>query len=398
MTDVPFARPPGCDTLRPEFMAAIRPSRIARLGNLQRMKASAFRAFFEPHRDYLHSRGVQLPADIENHDFERLSFVMTNPDLGTPPDFVEELELLDLIAGPQSVFQFERDYAEVVERVREEDDSAVDLAVKILRAAPEIAWREFDRRALQCGRSFSAFVAARELPVLDLTEARRAALESTLGSWFERNGRTSWCRVRHHANDHGMSFIVRHGDMLNRIGVIEDGSPAQRILRPERLDIVHFRSATRHWFISGVGSRLIEEYRQAFGMTLHGTSAALTPAHRFSLDPLARGPSCLECPTIGQINYARLKSVKMEAADGQRSDVSNGDLFGFIRSALRAGSRLVEARIALKVSGRRRQVVVRINLERDSLTGAVDIPAVEQWLEHAGFMIPHDTGSILASA
>ena len=379
-------------------MAAIRPSRIARLGNLQRMKASTFRAFFEPHRDYLRSRGVQLPADIENYDFERLSFVMTNPDLGTPPGFVEELELLDLITGPQSVFQFERDYAEVVDRVREEDDSAADLAVKILRAAPEIAWREFDRRALQCERSFAAFVAAPELSVLDFTEARRAALESTLGAWFERNARTSWCLVRHHANDHGTSFIVCHGDMLNRVGVIEDGSPAQKILRPERLDIVHFRSATRHWFISGVGSRLIEEYRQAFGMTLHGTPTALAPAHRFSLDPLARGPSCLECPTTGQINYARLKSVKVQAADGQRSDVSNGDLFGFTRSALRAGSKLVEARIALKVSGRRRQVVVRISIERDSLTGAVDIPAVERWLVNAGFVIPHDSGNILASA
>jgi hypothetical protein len=379
-------------------MAAIRPSRFARLGNLHRMKGSTFHAFFDRYSHYLTTRGVVLPATLEDYDFEPLSFVMSSPDLTTPADFVEELELLDLITGPQSVFHFERDYAEVVERVREEDDSVVDLAVKILRAAPEIAWREFDRRALQCERFFAAFVVPPEFPMLDFSTARQAGIESTLGTWFERNARTSWCRVRAQSDEHGMSFIVRHGEMLNRLGVIEDGSSAQRILRPERLDIVHFRSATRHWFISGVGSRLVEEYRQAFGVTLHGSSAALVPAHRFSLDPLKRGPSCLDCPPTGQINYAQLKSVKVEAADGQCSDVSKGDMFGFIRGALRTGARLIEARIALKVSGRRRQVVVRINLDRDSLTGAVDIPAVEHWLENARFVIRHDTGELLASA
>ncbi len=226
-------------------MAAIRPSRFARLGNLQRMKGSTFHAFFDRYSHYLTTRGVVLPATLEDYDFEPLSFVMSSPDLTTPPDFVEELELLDLITGPQSVFHFERDYAEVVERVREEDDSVVDLAVKILRAAPEIAWREFDRRALQCERSFAAFVVPPEFPVLDFSTARQTGIESTLGTWFERNARTSWCRVRAQSDEHGMSFIVRHGEMLNRLGVIEDGSSAQRILRPERLDIVHFRSATK---------------------------------------------------------------------------------------------------------------------------------------------------------
>ncbi len=379
-------------------MAAIRPSRIARLGNLQCMKASTLHAFFGPHHGYLQSRKVVLPETFEDYDFEQLAFVMGSPDLRTPPDLIEELELLDLIAGPQSVMCFERDHAEVIEALREEDDSAVDLAVKLLRRAPEIAWREFDRRALHCERSFTVFRAAPECPELDFDEARQAALESTLGSWFERHGRTGWCRVRAHSDEHGASFIVRHGDILNRMGVVENGGPVQRILRPERLDLVHYRRATRQWLISGVGSRMVGQYALAFGVALHGSAAALAPAHRFSLAPLALGPSCLEVPPHGPINYVTLKSVKVVAADEQCFDVSRGDIFGFLQGTLRAGSRLVEARLSIKVSGRSRHAVVRVNVDRDSLSGAVDIPAVEQWLEAAGFVLTYESGDLLASA
>jgi hypothetical protein len=341
---------------------------------------------------------VVLPETFEDYDFEPLAFVMSSPDLGTPPDLIEELELLDLIAEPQSVMCFERDHAEKIEGLREEDDSAVDLAVKLLRRAPEIAWREFDRQALKCERSFTVFKVAPEWPELEFNEARQTGLESTLGTWFERHGRTGWCRVRAHSDEHGTSFIVRHGDMLNRMGVVENGGSAQRILRPERLDLVHYRRATRQWLISGVGSRMVGQYSQAFGTALHGGPAALAPAHRFSLDPLALGPSCLEVPPHGPINYVVLKSVKVVAADEQCLDVSRGDIFGFLEGALRSGSRLIEARLSIKVSGRRRHAVVRINVDRDSLSGAVDIPAVEQWLESAGFVLAYESGDLLASA
>jgi hypothetical protein len=43
----------------------------------------------------------------------------------------------------------------------------------------------------------------------------------------------------------GVSLVIRHGDLLKRIGVCdEDGEPGSRLLRPERVDVAHYRHPT----------------------------------------------------------------------------------------------------------------------------------------------------------
>ena len=124
--------------------------------------------------------------------------------------------------------------------------------------------------------------------------------------------RASWCRVRAIPTTSGISFIVRHADVLNRMGVVDEGCATQTIFRPERLDLVHYRRESRRWLISTRGNALMAQYQKEFGRTFHGSPGALSPARRFSLDPLAAGIGCMHCPAGGAISYAVLKSVKVE--------------------------------------------------------------------------------------
>ena len=63
----------------------------------------------------------------------------------------------------------------------------------------------------------------------------------------------------------------------------------QRV-RPERVDVAHYRYLTGEWQISGIGARLQELYRQAFGTAFHGSPNALVHYKRYSLKPLREGP------------------------------------------------------------------------------------------------------------
>lgn len=355
---------------------------------------------FSPYSDYLRTRGVVIPHDLDDtYDFTNLGLVLADHRHDTPPSLVEELEVLELFSSSNSLLNFEEDHAELVKKYREESDTLDDVAVKILRAKPEIVWREFDRQAVKTKRSFVSYNVSRSLPVLPVTDDRLHAVEAKLAPWFAQEARSDACRVRAHRDENGISFLVRHGDLLNRIGVIEnDGTTRSHLLRPERLDIIHYRRASHEWKISGVGNRLQDEYRKAFGFVFHSTATALAPSRRYTLDPLKLGPACLQCPQHGPVSMARLAAVTLESPAGQGIEVKKGDVFATIAPMLQANYRPVVATIVLTIIGRRPKAKVMIYPERNSITGDSNIPAVENWIENAEFAIVNESAELLEIA
>lgn len=341
-----------------------------------------------------------IPADLDDsYDFTGLCLILANHRHDTPPSLVDELEVLELFSSSNNLLAFEEDHAELVRKYREESDTLDDVAVKMLRAKPEIVWREFDRQAVKTKRSFVSYNVSRSLPMLPVTDDRRHAVEATLSPWFAQEARSGMCRVRAHQDENGISFLVRHGDLLNRIGVIEnDGITRSQLLRPERLDVIHYRSAAHEWKISGVGNRLQDEYRKAFGFAFHGTANALAPSRRYTLDPLKLGPACLQYPQNGPVSMARVAAVTLESPAGQIIEVKKGDVLATIGPLLQANYRPDAATIVLTIIGRRPKAKFMICPERNSITGDSNIPAVENWIENAGFAIPNEPADLLEIA
>ena len=384
-------------------MPAIRPTRFAKPELLTRLKPGSIVALLERFRDYLYARGVRLPEkDDSIFDVTALSLVLATPVESTPPELVERLELLDLISETQSTLNFEEEYHQIVSRCREADDSTADLAVKILLIAPEIAWREFDRQALKCLRSLVSYRAVETFPFLEITDERIAQLEKLLSPWFADHARSPYCRVHFRSEPEGVAFIIRHGDLLTRMGVLgEDGNSKSQLLRPERLDVAHYRFITREWQISGVGSHIQESYRKALGRVFHGSTSAMVYSQRYSLEPLRDGPSSLECDRSGVVQHAELKRLKFAIPSGQRVTLEHGNVFdaldSFSTSILQTVT-LINATLDLKISRRRSLVPVKICPERDTITGTAGLPAVENWLAEHHFAHDPDGTALLEIA
>lgn len=384
-------------------MPSIRIPRIVRPGVLSNLKPSSIHSLLLPFADYFSARGA--PLDHLNHpspDLSGIVSVISTPVESTPADLVERLELLDLISNPQSGINFEDGYEALVNRLRDETDAHEDLAVKILLHAPDIAWREFDRQAVQARRALASFVHNPDLRFLPPTKQRIAHLESVLGPWFEENARTGICRVHVREEPGGTSFVIRHGDVLKRIDVFdEDGRSCSKILRPERVDVAHYRPLTGEWQISGIGRRLQELYRQAFGAVFHASSSALCHSRRYTLEPLRDGAPILTCDPNAAIQFAQLSSLKIELPGGSQLLMSRGNIFASLAEmnpTLLQTATLLEARIDLKIAARRRLVPVMINPNHDRISGPHLDDRIEPWLAERGFSNNRHETEFLESA
>lgn len=380
----------------------VRP-RIIRSEILAQLKRTNLVALLSPFAGYFTDRGASLDGlDDPEKPLTDVISVLANPSESTPPDLIERLELLNLIAHSDSALRFEDGYTALVARLREDDDSIEDLAVKILLAAPDVAWREFDRMALSTPRMLTSYRIRHGLTLLPPNPHRMHELRDRLSPWFRDNARSAVCDIHPREDAEGISFVIRHGDLLRRIGVLEeDGRSGSRILRPERHDVAYYRHLTNEWQISGIGHRLQEQYRKALGAVFHGTEFGLVRSDRYSLEPLRDGPDVLKTDFQGRIQFVELMMLQVEMPNGSRLILDRGRVFEALEAfspLLLRSVLLVEARLDFKITGRRKRLNVRINPAADRITGVQFDPAIEPWLAERGFSRQNDESSIRASA
>lgn len=379
-------------------MPTIKPPKFGRPELLRRLSPASRSSLLHPFRAYFHGRGCPLPAEFDDHaDYEAISLVLMSSDEHSPADLIETLEMLELLSDPQCMLDFELSAGEAVGRLRDPADSAGDIAIKLLRHAPEVAWRVFDRRALGMPRSLTSYVSSK--PMLDPTPARIAALERLMAPWFESNGRSEVCRIRVHRDADGWSMVIRHGDPVTRLGIIGDrGESASALFRPERLDVAFYSGSTREWRISGVGGKLQRLYQQAFGRELHGDANALTRSCRYTLEPLRAGRDSLVAPDVTAVQLATLKQLTVRLG-GCAISFGPGDVFSTLRDmgvSLAESTELHEATFALKLAHRRALVHVRVRPGQDNISAAAGLPVVDAWLEQTGFASAHHVTEVLA--
>lgn len=364
---------------------------------LRTLKPSSLHALLAPIRQQTLKRGVSIPAD-QPLDPDLVARALLELGEDTPPDFIETLELMDLLADPQCVFTFEERTDFSLESLREPDDSPGDLALKVIRHAPHIAWQVFDRRALALRRSMTSYLV--RAPFLTPTPERTAKLASEMAPWFESHGRSDVCSVRAHQQPGGWAFVIRHGDPITRIGIIaESGHSTSALLRPERLDIAFYVETTGEWRISGVGAKLQRLYQQAFGKEFHSDVGALKRSSRYTLEPLRAGREVLADHDVPHVRSAVLKQLTFRAGACPIT-LGPGDVFNALHGMsipLSDVTEFHEATFALQLSHRRALVHVRVRPGSDSICATAGVPAVEQWLEQTGFAASRDESFLLAS-
>ncbi len=382
-------------------MPTIRRPRLLKAGVLNEMKPSSIAALLSPYAEYFLSRGVEIRQVAEpGFDFNILAAVLAHCVEETPPKLVENLDLLDLISGTQSTLNFETESHEITQRLLEADDSPADLAVKILLQAPDVALREFNRQSLNARRSMVSLRIKPGLPTFPVTRELVEKLKAEVVPWFRDNARSEACIVHHMEVGTGDSFVVKHGELLKRMSIFDAaGNEDSCIVRPGKVDVAIFNRFTGEWQISGIGVKLQELYRQAFGKVFHGTKDALTYSKRYSLEPLRDGPDALKCDLSATVQFAELKSLKLELPSGQPILIGKPPVFEALEHfvpGILADAPLLEATLSLKLVNRRSRVLVRICPERDIIHGDNADPAIDAWLVEHGFA--NDESRLLASA
>lgn len=382
-------------------MPTIRRPRLLKAGVLKDMKPATLNALLSPHAGYFRTREISIEQVAEpDFDFAALAAVLALSTEQTPPELVEHLDLLDLISDSQSSLNFETEYHQIVQRLREPDDGPADVAVKILLRAPDIALREFNRQSLNADRSLVSFRLKPGMPVLPFTPDSIERLKSILMPWFKENARSPACTIHHLSEASGEAFVIRHGDTLKRVGVVDgEGNRDSHIFRPEQLDVANFNRMTGEWQVSGRGAKLQGLYREALGAVFHGSLNALAHSNRYSLEPLRDGPSSLRCDIYSTVQFAELKSLKLEIPGGQQLTFNRAPVFEaleYTNAGLLSTAVLLEATIGFKLANRRSRVLVRICPERDTIFGNASDPAIDAWLiEH---QFANDDVQLVASA
>ena len=380
-------------------MPKVTPAKFSRPNVLKKVKPANLLAVLKPFRGYLTERGFVWPkSDKEPIDYGNLAKVLTSPRPDTPPELVDNLELIDILADDQQLFEFEGDYHALVSELQEPEDTAADIALKILLYSPDVAWRAFDKRAVHVKRSLASFLASVDKPFREPNKMRLKKLEAEMSPWFESKNRSNACRVHAMQEDGSWAFIIRHGDPVSRVGTITDqGESSSVLFRPERLDVAFFSLQTCEWLISG--SRTLKEmYQERFGEVLHGSHRALSPSNRYTLEPLRRGPDVLAESGIEGVRTAVLKEVTLLLPNGVEMSLKKSDVFAELmrqNEQHQDAIEFVEAKFGILLSNRRRWVQVVVSPARNSVSCSMSI--VESWLEDRGFII-HANAEVLAGA
>ena len=66
----------------------------------------------------------------------------------------------------------------------------------------------------------------------------RKAMEAALDNWFVKKKRGRHSRVFVFPKDEKVWFLVRHGEPMDRRGIIQDGESTISFVRPEKYDVV----------------------------------------------------------------------------------------------------------------------------------------------------------------
>ena len=382
-------------------MPTIRRPRLLKASVLRDMKPASLTALLSPHAGYFRSREISIEQVGEpDFDFAALAAVLAFCTEQTPPELVENLDLLDLISESRSSLNFEAEYHQIVQSLRDDTDGPADVAVKILLHAPEVALREFNRQSLHADRSLVSFRLKPGMMSLPMTGDTIERLKAILSPWFKENARSPTCSIHHLQEADGDAFVIRHGDTLKRVGIVDaEGNRDSHIFRPEQVDVANFNRITGEWQVSGRGVKLQELYREAFGAVFHGSPTALGYSNRYSLEPLRDGSSALKCDMLATVQFAELKSLKLGLHSGQQLTISRAPVFGaleYMASGLLATSTLLEATISFKLANRRSRVTVKIRPESDTIQGNTSDPAIDAWLIEHHFA--NDDVQLVASA
>lgn len=379
-------------------MKTVNLRRFSEPGTLREISPRALVALMDEHREFLASKGVELPPVGEEGElnYEALATVFLSPD-DIPQELVERFHMVKQMSGPA---QMDRILDAVRSRQLElefaADSSPEDVAAHLLLRDKTLFQELYAERAVARYRSFVYFVARKRRENFR-PPPNLSGLEKTLNSWYEAHQRGRSARVFWRKHDSEYWFFVRHAEPIKRDGCVDlkDLASGSTIYRPERHDLVVYDADAGELRVHADSDPETELFRLAFGMHLFDDAHYFPPSRgKYTLEPLKRaGRRALTCAGIDGLLGITLKEIELCGHDefGLRERMGAPDVFSVLEARRTpipdaAEIRLARFAVQFRDSKRPRTFTLRPSNEA-TFSRDDDAVPLHAWLLRAGFVL-----------
>jgi len=349
-------------------------------------------AFLSHHRDFLSTRGFDLPSSIDpaTFDYDGLVDIFMEPDVDTPKDLSEALFFVDEMATPDGmdILQEEAE-ARGMTITGSPDPTPADVAVQVWLQDKDVLEQKHAERFIVRRRSFEYYrTEASPIPAFSppSPEALKA-LEKDVDDWFEKKKRGRGARVFVYPKGGETWFLVRHGEPYKREGSIEKGEPSSIFYRPEKFDVLAYDASTGEIRVNAASKGEKDLYRRQFGRHVFGSDDFFSGAREYTLEPLRTdGEASLVCTDVDGMDWAKLKEVQYYWGGAcHETEVRKADdIFAALKDSERempTKARIIRANFQVKFTDSKtpRTVVIRAG-NTAQYTRDADSVIIEKWL------------------
>ena len=237
-----------------------------------------------------------------------------------------------------------------------------------------------------------------------------ATFERNLQSWFRAMDRgVNGVRLFMYEEPNQIWFLIRHGDYLERLGVLdENGEPKDIFFRPEKYDVVVFDKVTGMLKIRCKWDSMLHQYRMDFGRFLfQDTNFFSAKRGIFTLQPLLDNDfSFQQCANIDGIRSLALAELFYETPGIGGEFVKRKSKCGNLLAGydpVKHGSlipavvdQIAYAKFNVTYEGSTQPHVVTVKMGNETTyCREDDVEALERWMMLFGFM---DCGAKVVSA
>lgn len=320
-------------------MPAFYPRRFLNPESLKRINPVHLIALLLLYREYLASRGVQIPPAVGSEiDYEALVEILVTPDGAMPRELMDTLYFIHEMTTQEAMLELlEAAPAGLLDFPEGAEPTPADVAVQVWLKNRDLLERKHSEQFLIRPKSFAAYQGAKGFAetVPAFTDEMRTRLQHALDDWFDKHKRGRGCRVFAHVRGNEIWFLVRHGEPFRREGAIEDGKSSSVYYRPEKFDVVIYGAELDGLSVNASTNGEKQIYRELFGEHVFGDVNYFGFGGRYTLDALRkRGEEVLDCSSVPGIKWIRLKEVEIFHKNRVAINYSAPDLFSALRDQI----------------------------------------------------------------
>lgn len=378
-------------------MSSLNHRRFSEVGTLRKLHIDYLIDLLEAAGGAYVADRIDLVRDEDEFDYAALSALLLTPEDGFPVELADALHHINALATPEGLDEL-LDAAEQddVELDIGDDPSPADVALQMWLKDREVLEERYAEHQLYRARSFEYSLGKVQAsttftPPSDETVA---ALQAAMDPWFIQRKRGPHCRVFVFPKDDEVWFSVRHGEPMDRRGIIKEGESKTTLERPEKFDIVVYDSRRDEMRINACSKGEKALYLLEFGRHLFGDKDYFAFNGKYTLEPLRDlGEDSLACDDIPGIEWIRLREVHYFWGGAQKEvEVRKAtDFFAALngrKGSIPSKVSLFRAKFEVKfTNGKATRMVAVTKPDRAQYTRDEDSIAVEDWLEKRGFSL-----------